>query len=164
MKRMTCRQLGGPCDLEHHGNDANEIIHAQDQHLNDAVAAGSDDHKPALTAMKAPVMTNQIPLWSRMMRKKPAAATSQPSTIPARPASRAARIAWPMLIPTKLGTVIIRALQAEGDVAGHGQVGEEGVGLEDHAHVALVGSFTCDVVTAQDDLTGGGNFKASNHS
>ena len=25
MKTMTCRQLGGPCDLEHHGENANEV-------------------------------------------------------------------------------------------------------------------------------------------
>jgi predicted small metal-binding protein len=52
MKSMTCRQLGGPCDLEHRGNDANEVIHAQDQHLKDAVAAGSNDHEEALKEMK----------------------------------------------------------------------------------------------------------------
>ena len=52
MKTMTCKQLGGPCDLEHQGADANEIIKAQDQHLKDAVAAGRTDHEPALDAMK----------------------------------------------------------------------------------------------------------------
>jgi hypothetical protein len=52
MKTMTCRQLGGACDLAHHGDDANEIIQAQDHHLREAVAAGSDEHKPALDAMK----------------------------------------------------------------------------------------------------------------
>ena len=52
MKTMTCRQLGGPCDLEHRGNDANEVIHAQDQHLKDAVAAGDGDHEDALKEMK----------------------------------------------------------------------------------------------------------------
>ena len=53
MKTMTCKQLGGTCDLEHHGEDANEIIKAQDQHLKDAVAAGKADHEPALKDMKA---------------------------------------------------------------------------------------------------------------
>jgi hypothetical protein len=52
MKSMTCRQLGGACDLAHHGDDANEIIKAQDQHLRDAVGAGGTDHQPALQAMK----------------------------------------------------------------------------------------------------------------
>lgn len=53
MKTMTCRQLGGACDLEHHGDDANVIIKAQDQHLKDVVAAGDTDHVPAREAMKA---------------------------------------------------------------------------------------------------------------
>jgi predicted small metal-binding protein len=52
MKTMTCRQLGGPCDVEHRGKDANEIIHAQDQHLKDAVADGHGDHAQALKEMK----------------------------------------------------------------------------------------------------------------
>ena len=52
MKRMTCRQLGGACDLIHEGDDANEVIKAQDRHLRDVVAAGNADHEPALQAMK----------------------------------------------------------------------------------------------------------------
>ena len=52
MKTMTCRQLGGACDLVHRGDDANEIIHAQDRHLRDAVAAGDRDHEQALSEMK----------------------------------------------------------------------------------------------------------------
>ena len=52
MKSMTCRQLGGPCDLAHHGKDANEIIRAQDQHLKNAVAAGDQEHDQAHEEMK----------------------------------------------------------------------------------------------------------------
>lgn len=52
MKTMTCKQLGGPCDLIHRGEDANEVIHAQDAHLKEAVAAGDSDHGPALKEMK----------------------------------------------------------------------------------------------------------------
>ena len=32
MKAMTCRHLGGPCDLALHGNTADEVIR-QDKHL-----------------------------------------------------------------------------------------------------------------------------------
>ncbi len=53
MKTMTCKQLGGPCDLAHTGADANEIINAQDQHLKDAVAGGDQTHEEALKAMKS---------------------------------------------------------------------------------------------------------------
>ena len=53
MKTMTCKQLGGVCDLAHSGEDHNEIIQSQDRHLRDAVAAGSTDHEPARRDMKA---------------------------------------------------------------------------------------------------------------
>jgi hypothetical protein len=53
MKTMTCKQLGGPCDLELHGEDANQVIHAQDEHLKEAVAAGDLAHEGALKDMKA---------------------------------------------------------------------------------------------------------------
>ena len=52
MKTMTCRQLGGPCDLAHQGEDHNDIIKAQDQHLREAVKQGDAAHEPALSDMK----------------------------------------------------------------------------------------------------------------
>ena len=52
MKTMTCSQLGGACELSLVGADANEIIHAQDRHLREVVAAGSADHEAALRDMK----------------------------------------------------------------------------------------------------------------
>jgi len=52
MKTMTCKQLGGPCDVAHAGKDHNEVIQAQDRHLREAVAAGMADHEPALRDMK----------------------------------------------------------------------------------------------------------------
>lgn len=52
MKTMTCKQLGGPCDLEHRGESADEIIKDQDEHLKDAVAQGDDTHRQALEEMK----------------------------------------------------------------------------------------------------------------
>ena len=52
MKTMTCSQLGGACELAFHGADANEIIHAQDRHLREVVAAGDSAHETALRDMK----------------------------------------------------------------------------------------------------------------
>lgn len=52
MKTMTCRQLGGPCDLEHRGESADEVIKAQDAHLKEAERAGDDTHQAARDAMK----------------------------------------------------------------------------------------------------------------
>jgi predicted small metal-binding protein len=52
MKVMTCRQLGGPCAFELHGETADEVIKTQDRHLNEMVAGGDSAHEPALKAMK----------------------------------------------------------------------------------------------------------------
>lgn len=52
MKTMTCRQLGGPCDVAHHGDSADEVIKAQGQHLKDMVANGDSTHEQALKEMK----------------------------------------------------------------------------------------------------------------
>ena len=53
MKTMTCRQLGGACDLPLTAASADEVIQQQDQHLKDVVAAGDTAHEPALADMKA---------------------------------------------------------------------------------------------------------------
>ena len=52
MKTMTCRQLGGPCDLEHHGESADDVINAQDRHLKEAEKAGDASPQPARDDMK----------------------------------------------------------------------------------------------------------------
>lgn len=52
MKSMTCRELGGPCEISLHGDTANEVIKAQDAHLNESVAGGDETHKTALNEMK----------------------------------------------------------------------------------------------------------------
>ncbi len=52
MKTMTCRQLGGACDLAHRGDDHNEVIKAQDAHLREVVADGDTAHEPALKDMR----------------------------------------------------------------------------------------------------------------
>ena len=53
MKTMTCKQLGGPCDLALAGSTADDVIKAQDAHLKAAVADGDTAHQEAHTAMKA---------------------------------------------------------------------------------------------------------------
>ena len=52
MKTMTCHQLGGPCDLEHRGESADDVIKAQDHHLKEAEKAGDATHQGARDAMK----------------------------------------------------------------------------------------------------------------
>ena len=52
VKTMTCQQLGGACELALHGESADEIIKAQDRHLNEVVDYGDQSHAEALKAMK----------------------------------------------------------------------------------------------------------------
>jgi hypothetical protein len=52
MKTMTCRQMGGPCDAQFHGNKADDVIKAQDAHLKEMVASGDETHTSALEAMQ----------------------------------------------------------------------------------------------------------------
>ena len=52
MKTMTCKQLGGPCDLSLRGSTADEVIKAQDRHLREMVGSGDDHHSSALADMK----------------------------------------------------------------------------------------------------------------
>jgi hypothetical protein len=49
---MTCKELGGPCDVPLHGDTADEVIKAEDQHLKDMVAGGDETHRDALKKMK----------------------------------------------------------------------------------------------------------------
>jgi hypothetical protein len=52
MKTMTCKQMGGPCGFPHHGATADEVIKAQDSHLNEMVKGGDAAHQSALKEMK----------------------------------------------------------------------------------------------------------------
>lgn len=52
MKTMTCKHMGGPCDLLLQGETADEVIKAQDSHLKEMVAAGDEAHVDALNDMK----------------------------------------------------------------------------------------------------------------
>ncbi len=52
MKTMACKQMGGPCDVSFQGQTADEVIKAQDRHLNEVVVQGDKTHEDALKAMK----------------------------------------------------------------------------------------------------------------
>ena len=52
MKTMTCKQLGGPCEFEHHAPSADDVIKAQERHLHDLVESGDAAHEDALKDMK----------------------------------------------------------------------------------------------------------------
>ena len=52
MKTMTCKQLGGPCDMPHTAATADEVIKAHDRHLKEVVGNGDKAHEAALKDMK----------------------------------------------------------------------------------------------------------------
>lgn len=52
MKSMTCRQMGGPCEVSMQGETADEVIKAQDRHLHEVVRQGDASHEDALASMK----------------------------------------------------------------------------------------------------------------
>ena len=55
MKTMTCQQLGGPCELQHHGMTADEVIKAQDRHLKEMVASGDTHARKCLEGDEGPL-------------------------------------------------------------------------------------------------------------
>ena len=48
MKTMTCRQMGGPCDAQIHGETVEEMMNNGAKHLHEA---NDEAHKPALEMM-----------------------------------------------------------------------------------------------------------------
>lgn len=70
MKTMTCKQLGGPCEAPFHGNKADEVIKAEDNHLKVMVAGGDETHKSALKSMQERIGGN-IPYqaWGGISRQ-----------------------------------------------------------------------------------------------
>jgi len=44
--------MDGPCDAPFHGNTADDVIKAEDNHLKEMVAGGDETHKSALKMMQ----------------------------------------------------------------------------------------------------------------
>jgi predicted small metal-binding protein len=53
VKTMTCKQLGGPCDLMLRGDTPDEVIKLQDKHLKERVSEGDHTHADAAKEMKS---------------------------------------------------------------------------------------------------------------
>ncbi|MGN0099616.1 DUF1059 domain-containing protein [Dietzia sp. CH92] len=71
MKTMTCKDLGGPCDLAHRGETADDVINAQDAHLKERVRAGDEAHVPAREDMKGRWRRPRQSLgWYRDVKKR----------------------------------------------------------------------------------------------
>ncbi|OAH60092.1 hypothetical protein AYJ66_02320 [Dietzia cinnamea] len=71
MKTMTCKDLGGPCDLAHRGETADDVINAQDAPLKERVRAGDEAHVPAREDMKGKWRRPRQSLgWYRDVKKR----------------------------------------------------------------------------------------------
>ncbi len=49
MKTMTCRQMGGPCDIPIHGNSAEEMMNNGKKHVH---SVDDEGHKKVITMMQ----------------------------------------------------------------------------------------------------------------
>jgi hypothetical protein len=45
MKTMTCKQMGGPCDTELHGETPDEMIASGAKHIEEMATRGDPGHK-----------------------------------------------------------------------------------------------------------------------
>lgn len=52
MKTMTCKQLGGACDLEFHANTFEEMAALSQKHGTEMFQKGDKPHLDAMNAMK----------------------------------------------------------------------------------------------------------------
>ena len=53
MKKLTCRDMGGPCDVELTGNSFQEIGKKSYDHVIEQINAGDEAHKAAAAKMKS---------------------------------------------------------------------------------------------------------------
>ena len=53
MKTMTCRQLGGACDLKFHANSFEEIADLSKKHGMEMYQKGDSEHLEAMNKMRA---------------------------------------------------------------------------------------------------------------
>ncbi len=52
MKKLTCKDLGGPCDVELSGDSFQEIGKKSYEHVMEQIKNGDEAHKAAATHMK----------------------------------------------------------------------------------------------------------------
>ena len=71
MKTMTCKQLGGACDMEFHANTFEEIAEMSKQHGMEMFQKGDEAHLKAMNEMqelmKSPDAMNE---WFENKRKE----------------------------------------------------------------------------------------------
>jgi hypothetical protein len=71
MKTMTCKQLGGACNLEFHANSFDEMAVLSKKHGMEMFQKGDQDHLQAMNEMKALMKTpDEMKAWFETKRKE----------------------------------------------------------------------------------------------
>ena len=70
MKIMTCKQLGGACDLEFHGNTFDEISEKSKQHGIEMFQKNDEAHLKAMNKMRELMKTSDSDEMKKWMKSK----------------------------------------------------------------------------------------------
>jgi len=71
MKTMTCKQLGGACNQQFHGNTFEEIAEQSKKHGMEMMQVGDKDHVKAMEEMKKRMSTpDAMKDWMTSKRKE----------------------------------------------------------------------------------------------
>jgi len=68
MKKLTCRDLGGPCDAELIGNSFQEIGKKSHEHVMEQINVGEEAHKVAAAKMKNASLEEQKSMMAEYER------------------------------------------------------------------------------------------------
>jgi len=71
MKKMTCKQLGGACDLEFHAETFEDMAEQSKKHGMEMFNAGDESHLKAMDAMKVLMQSpDAMTDWFNKKRKE----------------------------------------------------------------------------------------------
>jgi predicted small metal-binding protein len=69
MKKITCREMGGDCNAEIHGETAEELMEKGRQHVHDAADSGDEAHKAVVKRMEE-LSDEDRDTWAEDMKQK----------------------------------------------------------------------------------------------
>lgn len=71
MRAMTCRELGGACDLEFHANTFEEMAQMSQEHARAMLQKGDKPHLQAMSKMKDLMQSeDEMAKWMEGKRKE----------------------------------------------------------------------------------------------
>jgi hypothetical protein len=69
MKKITCKEMGGSCDAEIHGETAKEMMENGKQHVHDVADTGDEAHMAVVEKMTA-LSEEERAQWGEDFTKK----------------------------------------------------------------------------------------------